>query len=156
MNAHSPEAQQSPDVQDLFDDRLQCGSHEVFILAALLDPALYPKVDTISMEERIQAETLVIKLQPTRAHGDAAVAQLKDYHEGRHGIPEYAFENPALVRDAVGFWRDYGLQNAKLKYIAKVAVRVLGIPPTAAGMLLPHSIRLHGSVQLNVRLLWRQ
>ena len=28
--------------------------------------------------------------------------------QGRHGIPEYACENPALVADAVGFWKDYG------------------------------------------------
>ena len=40
-----------------------------------------------------------------------------------------------LVADAVAFWIDYGLENSQLKYIAKVAARVVGIPPTAAGML---------------------
>ena len=88
------------------------------------------------MEERIQAESLVIKLQPSRAHGNAAVAQLKSYREGKHNIPDNVFANPDLVGDALEFWRDSGLENPSLKYIAKVAVRVLGIPPTAADMLL--------------------
>ena len=67
--------------------------------------------------------------------GNAALGQLKNYREGRHGIPEYAFGNPALTADAVGFWEDYGLQNPALRHLARVAIRVLGIPPTAAGRL---------------------
>ena len=126
---------QNADVQELFEERLEYGFHMVFILAALLDPALYPYVNSISMEERVQAEELVMTFFPSRPFGNAAVAQLKNYREGKHGIPEYAFENPALVADGVGFWRDYGRENPALKIIAKVAIRVLGIPPTAAGML---------------------
>ena len=88
------------------------------------------------MDERIQAEALVMQLfGSSRAFGNAALGQLKNYREGRHWIPEYAFENPVLVADAVGFWRDYGLQNPALRHLARVAIRVLGIPPTAAGML---------------------
>lgn len=122
-------------MQEKFEYRLQYGFHKVFILAALLDPKLYATVNSICMEERIQAEELVLSFFPSRAFGNAAVAQLKAWREGKHGIPEHAFTNPALIADAVGFWRDYGSENPALKYIAKVAVRVLGIPPTAAGML---------------------
>lgn len=122
-------------VQDLFNARLEYGFHEVFVLAALLDPALYPQVNSIPMEQRIQAEELVMKLMPTKAQADAAVAQLKNWREGKHNIPDWVFDNTALLCDPLGFWRDYGLQNPSLKYIAKVAVRVLGIPPTAAGVL---------------------
>ena len=107
----------------------------MFILAALLDPALYAYVNTITMEERILAEGVVLKLFPSRDFGNAAVAQLKSYREGKHGIPENALENFALVAGAVEFWKDYGLENPELKHIARVAIRVLGIPPTAAGML---------------------
>ena len=130
-------------MQGKFEERLEYGFHRVFILAALLDPALYPHVNSISMEERVQAEDLVMQFFPSRPFGNAAVAQLKAYREGKHGIPEYAFENPALVADAVGFWRDYGSENSALKHIARVAIRVLGIPPTAAGMpqtLVPQTI----------------
>ena len=40
------------------------------------------------------------------------------------------------VADALGFWRDYGMANPILaaKHIARVALRGLGIPPTAAGI----------------------
>ena len=70
-----------------------------------------------------------------KSFGKAALGQLKSYREGNHGIPDYALENPALVADGVGFWRDYGTDNPALRHIAKVAIQVLGIPPTAAGML---------------------
>ena len=123
-------------MQDLFDQRLEYGFHPVFVLAALLDPKLYPYVHTVSMAERIQAEALVMQLfGSSRAFGNAALGQLKNYREGKHDIPDYAFENPALVADAVGFWTDYGKDNPALKHIARVAIRVLGIPPTAAGRL---------------------
>ena len=123
-------------VQDIFDARLQYGFHPVFVLAALLDPALYPYVHTISMEERIKAEELLVKFFGlSRAFANAALGQLKAYREGRHNIPDYAFDNPALVADAVGFWKDYGLENPAVKHLARVAIRVLGIPPTAAGKL---------------------
>lgn len=55
------------------------------------------------------------------------MAQLESYREGKHGIPDNAFENLALVADAVGFWKDYGLQDPAMKHIALVAIRVLGI-----------------------------
>ena len=120
-------------VQDHFDYRLEYG---LFVLAALLDPELYPYVHTISMAERIQAEALVMQLfGSSKAFGNAALGQLKNYREGKHDIPDYAFENPALVADAVGFWTDYGKENPAVKHIARIAIRVLGIPPTAAGMV---------------------
>lgn len=56
---------QSDVVQELFHECLQYGFHEVFIMAAFLEPALYPYVHTITMDERIQAEGLVIKLFPS-------------------------------------------------------------------------------------------
>ena len=123
-------------MQELFDERLEYGFHDVFTLAALLDPELYPYVHTIPMAERVKAEELVMKLYgSSKSFGKAALGQLKSYREGNHGIPDYALENPALVADGVGFWRDYGTDNPALRHIAKVAIRVLGIPPTAAGML---------------------
>ena len=88
------------------------------------------------MEERIQAEKLVMKLFGTsRSFGNAALGQLKKYREGNHGIPDYAIENAASTSDSVGFWNDYGKDNSQLQHLYKVAVRVLGIPPTAAGVL---------------------
>ena len=121
-------------VQEIFDEPLRYGFHAVFVLAALLDPALYPYVHTISMEERIKAEELLVKFFGlSRAFANAALGQLKAYREGKHNIPDYVFENPALVADAVGFGRDYGLENSAMKHLVKVAIRVLGIPPTAAG-----------------------
>ena len=78
----------------------------MFVLAALLDPALYLYVHTISMEEHIKAkELLVTFFGLSRAFANAAKGsgQLKAYREGKHNIPVYVFENPALVADAVGF-----------------------------------------------------
>ena len=125
-----------PSVQEIFDERLQYGFHAVFVLAAMLDPALYPCVHNIPMEQRIKAEELLVNFFGlSKAFANAALGQLKAYREGRHEIPDYAFENPALVADAVGFWKDYGLENPAVKHLAKVAIRVLGIPPTAAGRL---------------------
>ena len=81
------------------------------------------------MEERIKAEELVVKFVGlSRAYANAALGQLKAYREGRYNILDYAFENSALV-DAVGFWRDYGLENLAMMHLAKVAINVLGIAP---------------------------
>lgn len=87
----------------------------------------------ILYDEQILAEALVHKLHINKQFAKAAVAQLADYRVGKHGIPDHALENPALVANGVQFWTAYGLDNPALKYIARVAVRVLGIPATAAG-----------------------
>lgn len=136
---------------------MQYGFHPVFILAAMLDPKLYPHLDTIPMDERIQAEELVMQLYGTsRSFGNAAVGQLKNYREGNHGLPEYALENVALTSDGVGFWRDYGRDNPALRHLYKVAERVLGIPPTAAGALQRMAMpRTSFSRQLHVHRLLR-
>ena len=47
-------------MQAFYEARLEYGYHPVFVLAALLDPALYVYVHTIDMEERIKAEELLI------------------------------------------------------------------------------------------------
>ena len=88
----------------MFEERLQYGYHLVFVLAALLDPYLYPYLHTIPMEERIQAEELVMKFHgASRTFGKATVGQLKAWREGNHNIPDYAFENAALTVDSVGW-----------------------------------------------------
>ena len=77
---------QSADVQALFDERMQYGFHPVFILAAMLDPKLYPYLYTIPMDKRIQAEELVMKLYETSSSfGAEAVGQMKNYREGNQG-----------------------------------------------------------------------
>ena len=84
-------------MQELFDDRLEGGFHDVLTLAALLDPELYPYVHTIPMAERVKAEELVMKLYgSSKSFGKAALGQAEELPRGQSGDPRLCLAESCL------------------------------------------------------------
>lgn len=114
----------------LWDSRKEYGSHDAFILGAMLDHKHYGKIEAINQDDRIKAEVMAKQLCKDPVEAGVVVTQLKTYRRdpSKLGIPEHAFQ-PGIATNPLEFWADYG---AHCKKLAALATRIMSIPPTAA------------------------
>lgn len=118
------------DVYTAFKTRRTYGWDDSFTLAALLHPAHRNKLGAIDSQLRHAAEKLLISLVGER-DAQVALQQLVWWREKPSELTIWDHNlTGSSTKDGVQWWKDNG---SKCTVLQKAAMKVLSIPPSAAG-----------------------